>query len=86
MSKIWVVPTNKNRIGIHEYDTAHITNDNPQGLLDISPCSVSGKGMEPREVEATPGVYRAIHERRLREVPKPSREELAAMKKEKAEK
>lgn len=76
LPRIWVQASknkkNKGRVACHEKDTAHITDKNPEGLLDISPCSVSDTGYEPREVAATPYVRTCIQRGRLKEVPEPS--------------
>jgi len=84
MEKIWVkandAPKFKGRVAIYEHDTAHITPDNPTGLLDISPCSESGKGYEPRLVFATPYVNECLRQRKLVQVPEPSAAEKKALK------
>jgi hypothetical protein len=77
LEKIWVQPSDKpkfkGRVACHEYDTAHITPDNPEGLLDISPCSVSGEGYDPREVVATPYVRECLRQGKLVQVPAPKK-------------
>ncbi len=71
LPRIWVEASksekNKGRVACYDTDDAH-----PGGLLDISPCSESGTGYEPREVAATPYVRTCVRHGRLTEVPEPS--------------
>lgn len=78
MEKIWVQASDKKafsgRVACYERDPAHVTPDNPEGILDISPCSESRKGYEPRQVAGTPYVYDCIRQGKLVLVPTPEPE------------